>query len=156
MEHIVGRGFEKVSRIEEDIQLPLASTLNSAGYDFFAVEDTIIRPHGERYRYPDRVRLGIKAYMEPDEVLLLFNRSSHPSKFGLVQANYVGVIDSDYYNNPDNEGEICVEFYNMTTTPVEIKKGQKVCQGIFMKYLKTNDDNRNSKTRSGGSGSTGN
>ena len=45
MEHIVGRGFEKVNRIEEDIQLPLASTANSAGYDFFAIEDTEIPPH---------------------------------------------------------------------------------------------------------------
>ena len=156
MEHIVGRGFEKVSRIEEDIQLPLASTSNSAGYDFFAIDDTEIPPHNERYRYPIRVRLGVKAFMQPDEVLLLFNRSSNPSKFGLVQANSVGVIDSDYYNNPDNEGEIGIEFYNMGTQPVIIKKGQKVCQGIFMKYLKTNDDNRNSKTRSGGFGSTGN
>ena len=155
MEHIVGRGFEKVSRIEEDIQLPLASTANSAGYDFFAIEDTEIPPHNERYRYPIRVRLGVKAFMQPDEVLLLFNRSSNPSKFGLVQANSVGVIDSDYYNNPDNEGEIGIEFYNMGTQPVIIKKGQKVCQGIFMKYLKTNDDNRLKEMRNGGYGSTG-
>ena len=93
--------------------------------------------------------------MQPDEVLLLFNRSSNPSKFGLIQANSVGVIDSDYYNNPDNEGEIGIEFYNMGTQPVIIKKGQKVCQGIFMKYLKTNDDNRLKEMRNGGYGSTG-
>ena len=155
----MGRKFEKVSRIEEDIQLPIASTENSAGYDFIAIEDVKIKPYSERNPHPTRVQLGVKAQMEPDEVLLLFNRSSNPSKSGLVQANSVGVIDSDYYNNPNNEGEIAVEFYNMdisTKHSIVIKKGQKVCQGVFVKFLKTDDDNRLNAKREGGLGSTGN
>ena len=155
----MGRKFEKVSRITEDIQLPIASTENSAGYDFIAIEDVKIKPYSERNPHPIRVQLGVKAQMEPDEVLLLFNRSSNPSKYGLVQANSVGVIDSDYYNNPNNEGEIAVEFYNMnisTKHSIVIKKGQKVCQGVFMKFLKTDDDNRLNVKREGGLGSTGN
>ena len=153
----MGRKFEKVSRIEEDIQLPIASTENSAGYDFIAIEDIKIRPQNEKNPHPVRVQLGVKAQMEPDEVLLLFNRSSNPSNYGLVQANSVGVIDSDYYNNPNNEGEIAVEFYNMNNSrhPIIIKKGQKVCQGVFVKFLKTDDDNRLSVKREGGLGSTG-
>ena len=151
----MGRKFEKVSRIEEDIQLPIASTENSAGYDFIAVEDTIIYPYSHNSN-PERVYLGVKAQMEPDEVLLLFNRSSNPGKYGLVQANSVGVIDSDYYNNPNNEGEIAVEFYNMNNETAVIKKGQKVCQGVFVKFLKTDDDNRLNTKREGGLGSTGN
>ena len=152
----MGRKFEKVSRIEEDIQLPIASTENSAGYDFIAIEDTTIYPYSETNPCPERVYLGVKAQMESDDVLLLFNRSSNPGKYGLVQANSVGVIDSDYYNNSNNEGEIAVEFYNMYNEPVVIKKGQKVCQGVFMKFLKTDDDNRLDAKREGGLGSTGN
>ena len=152
----MGRKFEKVSRIEEDIQLPIASTENSAGYDFIAIEDEKIRPYSEKNTHPTRIQLGVKAQMEPDEVLLLFNRSSNPGNYGLVQANSVGVIDSDYYNNPNNEGEIAVEFYNMNKRhSVKIKKGQKVCQGVFVKFLKTDDDNRLSVKREGGLGSTG-
>ena len=150
----MGRKFEKVSRIEEDIQLPIASTENSAGYDFIAIEDTTICPYSDTNPCPERVYLGVKAQMESDDVLLLFNRSSNPGKYGLVQANSVGVIDSDYYNNPNNEGEIAVEFYNMYTEPVVIKKGQKVCQGVFMKYLKTDDDIESDNERNGGFGST--
>lgn len=144
--------FEKVKRIKEDIKLPERSTLNSAGYDFFALEEvtfpakTIIR-----------VFTGVKCELMPNQVLILANRSSNPSKKGLILLNGVGVVDADYYGNPDNDGEIAFEFYNMLEEPVEIKKGEKLGQGLILEFDKTEDDYVSDpyKTRSGGFGSTG-
>lgn len=145
--------FEKVKRLEnEDIRLPERSTMNSAGYDFFAVEDTVIPS-----KTTIRVMTGVKCKLMPDMFLMLANRSSNPSKKGLVLMNGVGVIDADYYGNEDNDGEMAFEFLNLTLFDVEIKKGEKLGQGIIMKYLRTDDDymTNPTATRAGGFGSTG-
>ena len=144
--------FEKVKRMEEDIKLPERSTLNSAGYDFFAVEDMIFNP-----KTITRVFTGVKCELMSNQVLILANRSSNPSKKGLVLLNGIGVIDADYYGNPDNDGEIAFEFYNMLDKVVEIKKGEKLGQGLILKFDKVEDDYISDpyKTRSGGFGSTG-
>ena len=144
--------FEKVKRMEEDIKLPERSTLNSAGYDFFAIEDIIFNP-----KTITRVFTGVKCELMSNQVLILANRSSNPSKKGLVLLNGIGVIDADYYGNPDNDGEIAFEFYNMLDKVVEIKKGEKLGQGLILKFDKVEDDYISDpyKTRSGGFGSTG-
>lgn len=153
----MGRKFEFVERIirEKDDEfktcliMPKRSTAKSAGYDFFAVNDIVCKSH-EITMIPT----GIKAKMEDDEVLLLFNRSSNPKKKGLIILNGVGVVDADYYGNIDNDGEIAALFYNMKDEDVEIKAGEKLMQGVFVKYLKTDDDLAKGK-RQGGFGSTG-
>lgn len=144
--------FEKVNKITEDIKLPERSTLNSAGYDFFAIEDVTLPA-----KKLTRVMTGVKCELMPNQVLILANRSSNPSKKGLILANGVGVIDADYYGNPDNDGEMGFEFYNILDEDVVIKKGEKLGQGIIMKFDKTEDDYISNpyKTRVGGFGSTG-
>lgn len=144
--------FEKVNKITEDIKLPERSTLNSAGYDFFAIEDVTLPA-----KKLTRVMTGVKCELMPNQVLILANRSSNPSKKGLILANGIGVIDADYYGNPDNDGEIGFEFYNILDEDVVIKKGEKLGQGIIIKFDKTEDDYISNpyKTRVGGFGSTG-
>ena len=96
------RGFEVAKGFENSgINLPIRKTKSSAGYDVEAAEDTII-PAFKRGQKPTLVKTGIKAYMEDDEMLLLYNRSSNPGKRGLILANSVGVVDKDYYGNPEN------------------------------------------------------
>ena len=141
--------FEEVKRIEEDIKLPERSTLNSAGYDFFALEDIIFNPNTIT-----RVFTGVKCELMPNQVLILANRSSNPSKKGLILLNGIGVVDADYYGNPDNDGEIAFEFYNMLDEIVEIKKGEKLGQGLILKFDKTEDDFV-TNVRKSGWGSTG-
>ena len=92
--------------------------------------------------------------MQDDEVLLLYNRSSNPKKKGLVLANSVGVIDKDYYGNPDNDGHFMFAFYNIKDEDVEIKKGECIGQAIFQKFLLTDNDNADG-IRMSGFGSTG-
>ena len=107
------RGFEVAKGFEDKkINLPERKTKYSAGYDIEAAEDVII-PSFKKGINPTLVKTGIKVYMPDDEVVLLYNRSSNPKKKGLIMANSVGVIDKDYYGNPDNDGHIMFAFYNI-------------------------------------------
>ena len=147
------RGFEIAKGFENsNINLPVRSTKNSAGYDVEAAEDCVI-PAFKPGEKPTLVKTGIKAYMESDEVLILANRSSNPGKKGLILANSIGVVDSDYYGNPDNDGHIMYAFFNFKAEDVEIKKGDRIGQAIFQKYLVTDDDIAQGE-RTGGFGST--
>jgi len=147
------RGFEVAKGFEDKgINLPIRKTKYSAGYDIEAAEDVVI-PSFKKGINPTLIKTGIKAYMQDDEVLYLYNRSSNPKKKGLILANSVGVIDKDYYGNPDNDGHIMFAFYNIKDEDVEIKKGETVGQAVFQKYLVVDDDNAEG-TRLGGFGST--
>lgn len=147
------RGFEVAKGFEDkSINLPIRKTKGAAGYDIEAAEDCVIEPFkpGDN---PTLVKTGLKAYMPEDEYLMLCNRSSNPKKKGLVMANSVGIIDKDYYGNPDNDGHIMFAFYNFKDTDTEIKKGECIGQGIFQKYLIADEDNAEGE-RQGGFGST--
>lgn len=100
------------------------------------------------------VPTGIKAQMNDDEVLKIFSRSSLATKKNIQLANSTSIIDADYYNNEKNEGHIYVPLINLGNIPVVIKKGERIAQGIFEKYLVTDNDNATGK-REGGLGSTG-
>lgn len=148
------RGFEIAKGFEDKgINLPIRKTKYSAGYDIEAAEDTVI-PSFKKGMNPTLVKTGLKAYMQDDEVLLLYNRSSNPKKKGLIMANSVGVIDKDYYGNPDNDGHFMFAFYNIKEEDIVIKKGEAIGQAIFQKYLGTDDDSAEGE-RMGGFGSTG-
>ena len=147
------RGFEIAKGFEDkNINLPERKTKYSAGYDIEAAEDILI-PSIKKQNTPSLVKTGLKAYMQDDEVLLLFNRSSNPKKKGLVMANSVGVIDKDYYGNPDNDGHFMFSFFNIKDEDILIKKGECIGQAIFQKYLITDNDSAEG-IRVGGFGST--
>ncbi len=153
------RGFEICKGYEDKgINLPIRQTKHAVGYDIEAAEDTVIPSmfeaikNGENIK-PTLVKTGVKAYFQPDEVMYLYNRSSGPSKRGLVTANSVGVFECDYYSNPSNDGEILFGFYNFANTDVVIPKGERIGQMVFQKFLITDEDNAEGD-RLGGFGST--
>ncbi len=147
------RGFEVVTEYQDkDIHIPERKTKNSAGYDIEAAEDVTIPVYKPGIK-PVLVPTGLKVYMGDNECLLLLNRSSGPKK-GFILANSVGLIDSDYYNNPDNEGEIFFQLINLSPFNIVLHKGDRIGQGIIHKYIKTEDDAA-SGDRLGGYGSTG-
>ena len=149
----MSRGFEICKGFEDkDINLPVRKTARSAGYDMEAAEDIVV-PKFSLGAKPTLIPTGLRAYMEDDEVLYLYNRSSNPKKKGLILANSVGVVDSDYYGNPDNDGHIMFAFYNIKDEDITIKKGEAIGQGVFAKYLVTDDDQAIGE-RTGGFGST--
>ena len=145
----MSRYFEKVSYNDTGI-LPTRNDKASAGYDFYAPKDIVIYPHEGT-----SIATHIKANMEQDEVLMLFVRSSIGIKRGLTLANGTGIIDSSYYNNPENEGNIMCVLYNNTDKMQVVKEGERFAQGLFVKYLTTDDDKPLNEERVGGIGSSG-
>jgi dUTPase len=155
------RYFEKISfeqfkkDIIDDIELynsfvmPKRATKLSAGYDFFALYDYTLKP-GEIMKIPT----GLKARMHNDETLFLMDRGSMGFKYNVRFCNQIGVIDADYYNNSNNEGHMWIKIQNEGDKDYSVKKGEGMCQGIFMKYLVTDDEEKIENNREGGFGST--
>lgn len=142
--------FELVSKYEgQNYLLPQRETKLSAGYDLKAAEDVVI-PSGFK---PVLIHTGIKVKLANDQVLILANRSSNALKRGLIIPNGIGVIDADYYNNPDNEGEIMGMFIHLGNDDYVIHKGSRIMQGIISNYSVAEDDQAND-SRVGGFGST--
>ena len=147
------RGFEVAKGGEDkNINIPIRKTKKSAGYEVEAAEDIIIPPF-ERGCKPTLIHTGLKAYCQDDEWYMLANRSSNPGKKKLVLANGIGIIDADYYCNPDNDGEFMFAYYNMGTEPLEIKKGERIGQVVFQKFLIVDNDVAEGE-RTSGFGST--
>nr|DAG21540.1 MAG TPA: deoxyuridine 5'-triphosphate nucleotidohydrolase [Caudoviricetes sp.] len=171
--------FERVSRFPDAV-LPTRKTAYSAGYDLTVAEDICVPPVVNHIKTldnqyttyistlnlkevatltktldakPTLVSTGVKCQLDPGYYLELSPRSSTPLKYWLVMANSVGIIDADYYNNPDNEGEIFLQFINLSPFNIQLHKGDVIGQGIIKKYEVTNDDKAIGE-RLGGFGST--
>ena len=146
------RGFEIAKGWEDkDIHLPRRATKNSAGYDIEAAEDLIV-PVFQPGVKPTQIPTGLKAYCQPDEYYSIVNRSSGAGR-GIVLANGIGIIDADYYENASNDGHFRILVFNVSDQPLEIKKGDRVAQVIFQKYLIVDGDDAQ-ELRQGGIGST--
>lgn len=171
--------FEVVSKYAEaGLTIPVRATANSAGYDFEVAAETVVQPYPHQLAIlkatlgyetmdlsgikeitkqfqckPTLVPTGIKCKMDEDEYLEISLRSSIPLKHWLILGNSIGIIDSDYYNNPDNEGEIFFQVINLAPCPIMLHKGDKIGQGIIKKYITTEDDEASGE-RAGGFGST--
>lgn len=134
----------------ENAVKPRRGTKHSAGYDFISPVEIVIPAHKMA-----KIPTGVKAAMNEDEILSIYPRSSIGFKTGIRLANTVGIVDSDYYNNSDNEGHIFIKFYNPTDEDYLIHIGDKIAQGIFTKYLIVDDEEEILTERVGGLGSTG-
>lgn len=147
----MARFFEIVKdefrKTEGEIKLPTRASEHSAGYDFYSPVDVTIQPNESVLVWTD-----VKAHMYYDNVLLIFVRSSM-GKHPIVIANGTGIIDSDYYGNESTDGNIGFRLLNLGDKPYEIKIGDRIGQGVFVKYGTVKDDNT-SDTRTGGFGST--
>ena len=175
------RGFEIVTKYQDkNINLPKRQTKKAAGYDIESADDFVVPSiwkfgilnvikfllnkgkiddakvdEVQKSIKPVLVPTGVKSYMQEDEVLIIANRSSNPLKRGLAIPNGIGVVDADYYNNEGNEGELFIQLINFFPKDFHIKKGDRLAQGIFIKYLTTDDDEGGLTERSGGFGSSG-
>ena len=145
--------FSKTTRLSledyNNYNLPKRSTKHSAGYDFKAIYDFSIEPGEQK-----KIFTGVKAKMEIDEVLMLYVRSSMGIKHGVRMSNGVGIIDSDFYNNPTNEGHFSITLYNSSDKTYTVKKGEAFGQGIFQKFLTVDDEQEIKTERTYGFGST--
>lgn len=155
------RTFEKISLKEfikdtgltkkeyENYNLPKRATKYSSGYDFHLLTDLTLKPNEIK-----KIPTGIKARMNEDEVLMIFIRSSLGFKHNIRLCNQTGIIDSDYYNNQDNEGHIFIAIQNEGNKEITLKANDRFAQGIFTKFLTTDNEENIKSKRSGGIGST--
>ena len=147
----MARFFEVVKdefrKNEGEIKLPTRATEHSAGYDFYSPVDVVIQPNEMIMIWTD-----VKAHMYYDNALLIIPRSSM-GKHPIMISNTVGLIDSDYYSNESTDGNIGFRLFNLGDTPYEIKVGDRIGQGIFVKYGIVKNDNA-SGVRTGGFGSS--
>lgn len=130
------------------IELPVRQTKNSAGYDIKTPVEVVLQPNERQVVFTD-----IKAYMQHDEVLELHIRSSVGTKDGVILSNGTGIIDSDYYNNVKNDGNIGLPLWNTSDKVVTFEAGERLGQLIFKKYLTIDNDSADGE-RKGGFGST--
>lgn len=137
----------------EDIILPRRATKHSAGYDIFSTQDFILHP-GHTIKIPT----GLRVILDPDKFLLIVPRSGMGFKTSVRLSNTVGIIDADY-SDSDNEGHFWVKLtYPIlngipTQKPLEIHKGDAICQGIICPFYKVEEDDVETH-RNGGFGST--
>jgi dUTP pyrophosphatase len=154
------RGFEKISKEQwlsdggidgayDKIILPKRATQYSAGHDIFSPINFILPPNEEI-----KIPCGFKVYMLRDEFFEIVPRSGLGFKYYTRLANTVGVVDSDFFNNKDNEGHCFIKLRNEGDKDLEIHVGDAIAQGIFQKYLIADND-ESDRVRSGGFGSTG-
>ena len=142
-------GFEARVEDYDKIVLPYRGSADSAGYDFSTPYALLLKPNSRTI-----VPTGIKAYMDRGEVLLITVRSSVGIKDGVVFSNTIGVIDADYADNAKNEGDIMLALWNTSNKTVSYNAGDRIAQGLFVKFGITEDDNATS-VRTGGIGSSG-
>ena len=157
----MARYFEKISfqQFKNDIEdnkelydeysLPRRSTKYSAGYDFFSLYNFVLKP-GEIKKIPT----GVKVNMNTDEMMMLVVRSSMGFKYNIRMCNQIGIFESDYYNNPSNEGHAWLKLQNEGEEDFVVKKGDAICQGIFTKFLTVTNEEEIENERTGGIGST--
>lgn len=141
--------FALVSNHRPTARLPVRADAGSAGYDFFLPEDIVLPPGDVKLVFTD-----VKACMAPNEVLFLTIRSSLAKK-GILLANAPGVVDASYYDNPTNEGNIGLLLFNTNSSVYRLWTGDRVAQGIFLRYLTVTDDQVLAAQRTGGYGSSG-
>lgn len=146
------RGFKEVKQSmkkhTDTATLPTRGSKTSAGYDFYLPTNVTLQPNEKVCVWSD-----VKAYMQEGEVLMIHVRSSIGIKKGLMLSNLTGVIDADYFENESNDGNIGIALYNYSDKVVELSKGERICQGVFMPFLVADNGNTN-KERTGGIGST--
>ena len=146
------RGFEEVSmemrKNTKNAIFPERGTKAAAGYDFSTPLSVIIPAKNKEI-----IWTNIKAYMQEDEVLLIYVRSSFGIIKGLTLANGTGVIDADYHNSCENEGNIGICLLNNTDQDISLQEGERIAQGVFMSYL-ISDNGNSGCNRKGGIGSS--
>ncbi len=140
----------RITRLHDSVELPAYQTAGSAGFDLAASRAVTVGP-GEIVLVPTGLVIEVPA----GHLLGVFARSSTPLKRGLMVANGVGVIDSDYCGPND---EIKVQVFNFTSAPVTVNAGDRIAQGVIMPFVRAEWEERSAATTGpsrGGFGSTG-
>jgi dUTP pyrophosphatase len=117
-----------IHRLDPAVPLPSYQTAGAAGFDLASSVDMTIAP-GDVALVPT----GLVIQAPAGHFLGIFARSSTPLKRGLMVANGVGVVDSDYCGPKD---EIKIQVLNFTTAPVVVRRGDRLAQGVVLPFVR--------------------
>ena len=152
LEHPTAENFRDINKLYDNIKLPKRATKYSAGYDFYVSGDVAILSGDD-----SRVLTGIRWVCDKEEdknkVLQLYPRSGIGFKTGVRLMNTVGIIDADYWEG-NNEGHIMLKLYNPMDSPLHVKDGEAIVQGVITEYHTCDDEEEIVEKRTGGMGST--
>ena len=144
--------LEEINKLYDNIQLPKRATKYSAGYDFYVSGDIAILSENSGI-----ILTGIRWVCDKEEdknkVLQLYPRSGIGFKTGVRLMNTVGIIDADYWEG-NNEGHIMLKLYNPMDSPLHVKDGDAIVQGVITEYHTCDDEEEIVEKRTGGMGST--
>lgn len=133
---------------EAEVKMPVRATRTSVAYDIFSPIDVVIKP-GET----ELIFTNVKAYFYDDEALFLAT-TSKMGKNGVILSQGIGVIESDYADNISNDGNLGYALYNHSNKDYVIKRGDKIGQCWFQKFLVCENEVAPTAVRTGGFGST--
>jgi dUTP pyrophosphatase len=140
----------RIRRLSAAVPLPEYQTPGAAGFDLAASEDVAVEPGAVAL-----VPTGLVVETPKGYFLGIFARSSTPLKRGLMVANGVGVVDSDYCGPRD---EVKIAVVNFTKEPVQVRAGDRIAQGLLIpvaraEWVEASGDLRDGSR--GGFGATG-
>ena len=145
---VIDEKFLKYGVKSDELKKPYRATKHSVCYDCFSPIDVTIAPEST-----ELVFINFKAYCNTDEGFILASTSGLGKK-GIILANGIGIIESDYADNESNGGNIGFLLHNLNKSPYEVKKGDKIGQIFFFKFLTVDDEEEITTVRKGGFGST--
>jgi dUTP pyrophosphatase len=133
--------------LHPSVSLPSYQTPGAAGFDLAASDDVEVAPHAIAL-----VPTGLVIRVPEGHFLGIFARSSTPLKKGLMVANGVGVIDEDYCGATD---EVKIQVLNFTDRPVQVRKGDRIAQGLFIRVARAAWQESDGDLREGSRGGFG-
>jgi dUTP pyrophosphatase len=134
--------------VDEGFDLPQYAHEGDAGFDLITNQDILVRG-----RAGTLVSTPYKIALPAGHVLLVCSKSGLAAKEQIFVLNAPGIVDSGY------RGTIGVPLYNLSLRDRLFKKGDKVAQGVIVKYEKLDflevDELDVTDRNEGGFGSTG-
>ena len=152
LEHPTAENFRDINKLYDGIKLPKRATKYSAGYDFYVSGDTPL-PSGGSAVIPTGIRWVCDKEEDKNKVLQIYPRSGIGFRTGVRLMNTVGIIDADYWEG-NNEGHIMLKLYNPMDSPLHVKDGEAIVQGVITEYHTCDDEEEIVEKRTGGMGST--
>lgn len=143
----------KIKRLDPRAYIPEYATPGAAAVDLHAVLDEPL------VLWPGETKLigtGLSTEFPENVAMILAPRSGLGANKGIVLANGIGVIDSDF------KGEIKIAAWNRNHPgdgPYTITPGERLCQAMFIPVLKADfeeaEELEETDRGDGGFGSTG-
>lgn len=148
MQTVIGKYEVQIKKTHPDAIIPKYQTKGAAGVDLHSVEYVLILPGDTKL-----IDTGLTIELPENIELQIRPRSGLSFQTGLRVANAPGTVD------PDFRGIIKIILNNTGVLPFEVKKGDRIAQGVFAPFVQVEfnevEDLNETERGQKGFGSTG-